>query len=267
MSSSPTRMQSFGKNQDEISRRFSLAASRVLALYAANRGEELAQSLCSDLADLYEDGNQQPDSPREATYKALQIVKAVSLECADIFGCPKRAGPLPKMDDSNSLLGRGLTTPGSMRKTSLQLSVESIFKEKVAIFPHPSEELEASGNAVIFLVLKIAFRALLEHVRMNAFSASGYQQMQLDTEFLKHMLLHYIDRDYESKSGNNACISLSNLLADVMAAVRDRCTEGDVVRENEEELLFESRSALGSFLHNVVARNPEIGDLFIIRED
>jgi hypothetical protein len=254
------------KNQDEIGRRFNLAASRVLALYAVNRGEEAARSLCSDLADLYEDGNQQPESPRAATYKALQIVKTVSLECADIFGCPKRAGPLPKMDDSSSLLGRGLTTPGSMRKTSLQLSVESIFKEKVPIFPHPSEELEASGNTVIFLVLKVAFRALLEHARMNTFSASGYQQMQLDTEFLKHMLLHYIDRDYESK-GNNACISLSNLLADVMVAVRVRCTEGDLVRENEDDLLFESRSALGSFLQNVVSRNPEIGDLFIIRED
>jgi hypothetical protein len=235
----------FGKNQDEIGRRFSLAASRVLALYAVNRGEEAARSLCSDLADLYEDGSQQPESPRVVTYQALQIVKAVSLECADVFDCPKRAGPLPKMDDSNSLLGRGLT-PGSMRKTSLQLSVESIFKEKV--------------------VLKVAFRALLEHARMNTFSASGYQQMQLDTEFLKHMLLHYIDRDYESR-GNNACMSLCNLLADVMVAVRDRCTESDMVRENEDELLFESRSALGSFLQNVVTRNPEIGDLFIIQED
>jgi hypothetical protein len=58
------------------------------------------------------------------------------------------------------------------RKTGVQLDVERIFKENVSIYPHPSETMDFSRNAVLFL--KVIFRALLEHTRMGTFSKDGY---------------------------------------------------------------------------------------------
>ena len=81
------------------------------------------------------------------------------------------SGRLPGISPGSALLSR---------KTGLQLDVERMFKEKVPVYPHPSETLEASRNAVLFLLFKISFRALIEHARLLRFSEPGYIQLHID---------------------------------------------------------------------------------------
>jgi hypothetical protein len=147
------------------------------------------------------------------------------------------------------------------RKTGVQLDVERIFKENVSIYPHPSETMDFSRNAVLFLMFKVIFRALLEHTRMATFSKDGYCQLQVDAEFLKHMVPHFISADF-MVNGSIATSLLSNLMADVTTNAGERCTD-ESCTENDD-LLYESRATVRAFLANVP---PAVADKYVIKED
>lgn len=245
--------RSKGSDQaNEISKRFQLAASRVLVLYATNLGSLAAGILCADL-----DGLNSLESPRPATLDTLAIAKTAAVECGEIFGGKRRAGPVPAME-ADQLSGFGSAFG---RKTGLELDVERMFKENVSIYPHASETMEFSRNAVLFLMFKVAFRALMEETRMSTFSKDGYCQLQVDAEFLKHMVPHYISGDF-MVNGSNACSLLSNLMGDVTTSAGVRCT--DEACAEDDDLLHESRATVRAFLTNVP---PDVSGKYVIKED
>ena len=254
------------EEDDEISLRFRLAASRVFALYTTQKGEETAALLVADMENLTSEGTVSCDSPRKKICEALSTIKSMAVECSNIFDGPIRAGPVPMMD---IVPVGGLPTPslGFSMKSSLQIDVERIFKEKLVIHLHPSELLDFSRSALIFCTMKVAYRALLESIRLHLFSTAGFQQLQVDVEFLRLMIPHYIDEEF-AVHGNNAFNSLSNLLADVMEAVGDRCVDEGYA--NDEHVKNESLSILRHFMSQVIADENfggGVGSLFIIADD
>lgn len=48
-------------------------------------------------------------------------------------------------------------------------------------------------ESVISTVLKLCLKSLQEFVRLQTFNRSGFQQIQLDMEFLKNSLKEFID--------------------------------------------------------------------------
>ena len=238
--------------EDEISKRFELASSRVLVLYATNHGSMAANILCFDLGSM-----RTPEAPRQATLQVLSIAKTVAIECAEIFGEKKRAGPVPVMKEDPIA---GLSS-GVGRKSGLQLDVERMFKENVSIYPHPSEIMEFSRNGTLFLMFKVAFRALLEETRMSSFTADAYRQLQVDAEFLKHMIPHYMSSEF-TVNGGSACTSLSNLMGDVITSAGERCTD-ESCSENDD-LLYESRETVRAFLARA---EPATTNAYVLNED
>ena len=247
--------------EGEIEKRFKLASSRVLVLYATNCGIHAAAVLCRDLDDTSSKPDSDvPEQPSSSALDVLSLAKKTALECANIFGGSKRGGPVPKWEDD---VLQGLSSPMTMgRKTGLQLDIERMFKEKVAIYPHPSEILEASRNAVLFLFFRIVFRALFENARLYKFSSGGYQQLQVDTMFLKHMVPHYVSSDY-SEHGTNGCAALSSLLADAIELIGDRCTDESCAQD--DGLKREARDVVRTFLATM-EDDSNLADTFIIQE-
>jgi hypothetical protein len=229
-----------GDDDNEISKRFQLAVSRVLVLYATNGGISAANILCKDLADLAgKVENDIVESPISSSIlTVLSVAKRTAIECASIFGGSKRGGPVPKWEDD---ILPGLSTSVLNRKTGLQLDVERMFKEKITVYPHPSEVFEASRNAVMFLFFKIVFRSLFENARLCIFSSCGYRQLLVDTTFLKHMVPHYVSADFTDK-GINGCSGLLTLIGDVVEVIEERCTDescthDDNVKQDAREVV------------------------------
>ena len=261
----PVNRGSHDENEDEITKRFGIAASRLVVLFALTRGSEMGNRLCRNLGDDVEsdDAGVEPSKPRPKVLDALEIVKHTSIECTGLYGGKQRGGPVPKMEDDGMSGFGALSSPLMARKTGLHLDVERMFQEKVVIFPHPFETLETSRDAILFLVCKVAFRDLLENVRMYRVSATGFRQMQIDVELLKLLLPHYISSDYSSH-GNNACTSLSNLLGDVMMNAGDRCVEAEL--GDDENVRRQSRDCVREFMDEVES-SAELADKFIVEDD
>jgi hypothetical protein len=223
---------SFVDKEKAISDRFHLAASRVLALYALNRGSNAGFFACETLYDMAcDDGGEIPTCPRSGISLLLESVKLASLDCAHVFGGEKRANPVPDFPDDDddfypshkSLMSARL---GSVK--GLQLDVERMFSEKVPTYPHPSSVLDFTREAVVTVVMRVAFKVMEEQARACTFSARGYRQLQVDVALLRHMIPHYIKEDFDFE-GTNACGMIENILNDVMTAAGERCVDEECI--------------------------------------
>jgi vacuolar protein sorting-associated protein 51 len=224
--------------------RFRLAGSRILALYCGNRGFEAAHHLCS-APNNESDLKQYPDGPSAGACLALDIAKQVSVDCSKLFRDEKPRRPLPDFSSlsavSQPMLGR-ITS----QVKGLQLDVERMFQEKISIFPHPSEELEFSRDAVLTLFFFVMIKAAAEQARQWSFSVTGYTRLLVDMEFLREMIPHYVNEKYEVH-GSKACSALSSQCSDTVNNARDRCQDQDIP-ENDILLIRRAREALKGYM-------------------
>lgn len=217
-----------------ISKRFMAAASRILQLYAMQRGAQAADEACLDfLENACIESDAIPSAPTPSVLRVLETAKLASIECANIFGGERMANPVPAFVEDvefgqNHMIGRS----GILPMKGLQLDVERMFTEAVQVFPHSMHMMEFSRNAVVAIVLKVAFKAMIEHSRFATFTSFGYRQLQIDCAFLRQMALHYV-KDETMADGTNGCTNLYNLLNDVMLNVGERCSSKEIVGVEE----------------------------------
>jgi hypothetical protein len=221
--------------------RFRLAASRALGLYAMNRGSDAADLLCIRLAELAEE-DVTIHGPRAGAWQVLEVVKLASYDCADLFGGPKRAGPAPyNLEDEMQSYTRQAARSG------LIFDVERMFAEKVVVYPHPSEFADFTRNSVLTIVMKVAFKAMVECSRTLRFSSEGFRQLMVDVEFFKYMIPHYVKDEFLSE-GSNALAVLLKLLTDTASTGRERCTDESIINAEREVVINEARAVIRVFM-------------------
>lgn len=246
------------EHERKTTERFRLASSRILALYATDRGFDACNDLCSNLtaiASTASDGF--PDRPSSAACRLLEIAKLTSLDCVNLFGESKLAGPVPNFVSSN-MGSQPLLVMNTSPLKGLQADVERMFKEEIIIYPHPSEIVDFSRDAVLVLLFKVAFKALVEQTRNCALSVGGYNYLLMDLEFLRDMVPHYVNENYQME-GHNACASLSTLLTEVLRSAGERCVDDEYV--GTEDMVRTARSTLGNFM------SSDATATFVITED
>ena len=252
-----------------IKKRFLAAASRILQLYAMERGAQAADAACANIYTVATtQSDDLPSGPSDSALSIVETAKVASIECANIFGGDRMANPVAPFPDADTdAIGMShfKARSGSPMK-GLQLDVERMFIESVEVFPHSMHMMEFTRNAVVATVLKVAFKSMIEQSRFCSFTPHGYKQMQVDCAFLRHMVLHYVADD-KMADGTNGCKSLYNLLSDVMLNVGDRCSERECV--GQEEYYDEGRGGLLtplSIAGSIMERDPEITAKFVIAE-
>jgi len=226
--------------KDPTSMRFRLAASRVLSLYAMNRGAEASDKLCSNLLELSKEEDLESSGPSDGTWSVLSVVKATAFDCAALFGGPKRAGPIPEVleDEFASLTA---ARQKQAFRSALAFDVERMFTEKVVAYPHPFENVGFDRNLVVIQVLKVAFKALREDVRLVRFSNKGYRQLLVDVEFLKFMMPHYV-KDEDTTSS-----ALESLLTEAIKTAKERCDASAMLQDDTVEI-NQARAVVRDFM-------------------
>eukprot|EP00531_Pseudo-nitzschia_arenysensis_P000542 CAMPEP_0116132144 /NCGR_PEP_ID=MMETSP0329-20121206/9391_1 /TAXON_ID=697910 /ORGANISM="Pseudo-nitzschia arenysensis, Strain B593" /LENGTH=1063 /DNA_ID=CAMNT_0003626639 /DNA_START=34 /DNA_END=3221 /DNA_ORIENTATION=- len=231
--------------KDPTSMRFRLAASRVLSLYAMNRGDEAGESLCSNLLELSKEEEEEVAGPRVGAWSVLSVIKATAFDCAALFGSPKRAGPVPEVLDDEYASLTAVRQKQAFR-SALAFDVERMFTEKVVAYPHPFENVDFDRNLVVVQVLKVAFKALREDVRLVRFSNPGYRQLLVDVEFLKFMLPHYV-KDETLSDATNPLTGLESLLTEAINNAKERCDASAMLQDDTIEI-NQARAVVRDFM-------------------
>ncbi|VEU35998.1 unnamed protein product [Pseudo-nitzschia multistriata] len=255
-------------NKDPTSMRFRLAASRVLALYAIDRGNEAGEWLSSGLSELSGDEGSEEAStgPREGAWSLLTVAKSTAFDCAGLFGGPKRAGPVPE-DLEDEYVSLTMARQNQGIRSTLAIDVERMFAEKVFAFPHPFEDLAFDRNLVVFQVLKVAFLALREDVRLVRFTNQGYRQLLVDTEFLKFMLPHYVkDEELADHSTANPVASLEGILAEATKNAKERC-DGSAMLQDDALETNQARAVVRGFMASNGGSDGLVGRFTISEDD
>lgn len=97
------------------------------------------------------------------------------------------------------------------RSQFLENHLAKLFEQKMEIFT----KVEYTQESVISTVLKLCLKSLQEFVRLQTFNRSGFQQIQLDMEFLKTSLKEFVDDE----------AAISFLLKEVNNAAHERCLD------------------------------------------
>mmetsp|Transcript_16296 Transcript_16296/g.35400 ORF Transcript_16296/g.35400 Transcript_16296/m.35400 type:complete len:804 (-) Transcript_16296:151-2562(-) len=254
-------------NKDPNSMRFRLAASRVLGLYAMNRGSEAGELLSSDLFELSRDeAEEEAMGPRVGASSLLTVVKSTAFDCAGLFGGPKRAGPVPEsLEDEYVSLTMARHNQGI--RSTLAIDVERMFAEKLFAYPHPFENFGFDRNLVVYQVLKVAFKALREDVRLVRFTNQGYRQLLVDVEFLKFMMPHYVkDEELIDHSTTNPITSLESILTEAIKTAKERCDSSAMLQDGAVEI-NQARAVIRDFMATNGGNDGLMSQFTISEED
>ncbi|XP_068658687.1 vacuolar protein sorting-associated protein 51 homolog [Aristolochia californica] len=114
---------------------------------------------------------------------------------------------------SNTLREDKLNRSNTQRGRSqlLESHLAKLFKQKIEIFT----KIENTQESVISTIVKFCLKSLQEFVRLQTFNRSGFQQIQLDTQYLRNPLKEIIE--------DEAAIDL--LLDEVIVAAAERCLD------------------------------------------
>ncbi|KAJ6400965.1 hypothetical protein OIU84_016397 [Salix udensis] len=97
------------------------------------------------------------------------------------------------------------------RSQLLETHLAKLFKQKVEIFT----KTEYTQESVITTVVKLCLKSFLEFVRLQTFNRSGFQQIQLDIQFLRASLKEIVEDE----------AAIDFLLDEVIVGASERCLD------------------------------------------
>ncbi|KAF5745919.1 Vps51/Vps67 family (components of vesicular transport) protein isoform 1 [Tripterygium wilfordii] len=114
---------------------------------------------------------------------------------------------------SNPLRDDKLSRSNTQRARSqlLETHLAKLFKQKVEIFT----KMEYTQESVITTIVKLCLKSLQEYVRLQTFNRSGFQQIQLDIQFLRTPLKETVEDE----------AAVDFLLDEVIVGTSERCLD------------------------------------------
>ncbi|XP_016175366.1 vacuolar protein sorting-associated protein 51 homolog [Arachis ipaensis] len=97
------------------------------------------------------------------------------------------------------------------RSQLLETHLAKLFKQKVEIFT----KVEYTQESVVTTIVKLSLKSLQEFVRLQTFNRSGFQQVQLDIQFLRIPLREIVEDE----------AAIDFLLDEVIVATAERCLD------------------------------------------
>ncbi|KAL2934921.1 Vacuolar protein sorting-associated protein 51-like protein [Bienertia sinuspersici] len=108
---------------------------------------------------------------------------------------------------------RSLTRSNTQKARShlLETHLAKLFKQKMEIFT----KVDATQDSVLTTIVKLCLKSLQEYVRLQTFNRSGFQQIQLDTQFLRNSIKDSVEDE----------AAVDFLLDEVIVAAGERCLD------------------------------------------
>ncbi|XP_020113910.1 vacuolar protein sorting-associated protein 51 homolog [Ananas comosus] len=204
----------------EICRLFRSAGEKFLHLYINMKTQKISVLLKKRFTTPNWIKHKEPREVHMFVDLLLQELEAVGSEVKQILprGLVRRHRHSDSTGSTNSSRSNPmredkLTRSNTQRVRSqfLETHLAKLFEQKMEIFT----KVEYTQESVISTVIKLCLKSLQEFVRLQTFNRSGFQQIQLDIEFLKTPLKDFVD--------DGAAIDF--LLKEVISAAHERCLD------------------------------------------
>jgi len=148
-----------------------------------SNGQKLAQKLMVSIEEHDWTSEQKPRHVRPVVIEIIDELSALSENLSHY--CEE--GPHIELTGQHSLYHR------SNPKTSnpLMNNIKKLFSERIEIF----EPVKFQRRTILFGIVKIMLRAMVESVRLELFNKNGIQQLQIDAKYLQHELSRFVSNE------------------------------------------------------------------------
>ncbi|XP_073106705.1 vacuolar protein sorting-associated protein 51 homolog [Elaeis guineensis] len=204
----------------EICRLFRSAGEKFLHLYINLKTQKISILLKKRFTTPNWIKHKEPREVHMFVDLLLQELEAVAVEVRQILprGIIRRHRHSDSTGSTNSSRSNPmredkLTRSNTQRARSqfLESHLAKLFEQKMEIFT----KVEYTQESVLSTIVKLCLKSLQEFVRLQTFNRSGFQQIQLDIEFLKNPLKEFVDDE----------AAIDFLLKEVISASHERCLD------------------------------------------
>ncbi|XP_048426856.1 vacuolar protein sorting-associated protein 51 homolog isoform X1 [Pyrus x bretschneideri] len=203
----------------EICRIFRLAGEKFLHIYINMRTQRISVLLKKRFTTPNWVQHKEPREVHMFVDLFLQELEAIRSEVKQIL--PQGVRRHRRADSngstassrSNPLREEKLSRSNTQRARSqlLETHLAKLFKQKVEIFT----KVDFTQESVVTTLVKLCLKSLQEFVRLQTFNRSGFQQIQLDIQFLRTPL--------KEMAEDEAAVDF--LLDEVIVAAAERCLD------------------------------------------
>ncbi|KAL9442218.1 hypothetical protein AB3S75_020683 [Citrus x aurantiifolia] len=204
----------------EICRSFRSAGEKLLHHYINLRNQRISVLLRKRFTTPNWVKHKEPREVHMFVDLLLQELEAIEKEVKQVL--PQGLLRRHQRNDSNGSTNSSRSNPlreGKLSRTNtqkarsqlLETHLAKLFKQKVEIFT----KVECTQESVITTIVKFSLKSLQEFVRHQTFNRSGFQQIQLDIQYLRTPL--------KEAAENEAAIDF--LLDEVSVAAAERCLD------------------------------------------
>lgn len=204
----------------EICRTFRTAGEKFLHLYITIRTQKISVLLKKRFTTPNWVKHKEPREVHMFVDLLLQELKAIRYEGKQIL--PQELNRKHRRTESNGSttssrsnqlrddrLGRSNTQKA--RSQLLETHLAKLFKQKMEIFT----KTENTQESVLNTIVKLCLKSVQEYVRLQTFNRRGFQQIQLDIEFLRSTLKDAVEDE----------AAADFLLDEVIVAAAERCLD------------------------------------------
>ncbi|KAK7278182.1 hypothetical protein RJT34_23207 [Clitoria ternatea] len=203
----------------EICRKFRSAGEKFLHLYINMRTQRVSLLLKKRFTTPNWVKHKEPREVHMFVDLFLQELEVIFKEVKQILPQGRRkhhrtdSNGSSVSSRSNPLRDEKLGRSNTQRARSqlLETHLAKLFKQKVEIFT----KVEYTQESVVTTVVKLCLKSLQEFVRLQTFNRSGFQQIQLDIQFLRIPLREVVEDE----------AAIDFLLDEVIVATAERCLD------------------------------------------
>lgn len=204
----------------EICRIFRSAGEKLLHLYINMRTQKISVLLRKRFTTPNWVKHKEPREVHMFVDLFLQELEAVGADVKQIL--PRGLNSKHRRTDSNGSTISSRSNPlrddkmnrsntQRARSQLLETHLAKLFKQKLEIFT----KVEYTQESVVTTIVKLCLKSVQEFVRLQTFNRSGFQQIQLDIQFLRITL--------KETAEDEAAIDF--LLDEVIVAASERCLD------------------------------------------
>ncbi|GAB4830574.1 Vacuolar protein sorting-associated protein 51 [Ancistrocladus abbreviatus] len=204
----------------EVCRIFRSAGEKFLHLYINIKTQKVSVLLRKRFTTPNWIKHKEPREVHMFVDLFLQEVEGARSEVRQIL--PEGASRKHRRTESNGSTGSSRSNPlrddkltrsntQKARSQLLETHLAKLFKQKLEIFT----KVESTQDSVVTTIVKLCLKSLLEFVRLQTFNRSGFQQIQLDVQFLRTTVKDAVEDE----------AAIDFLLDEVVVAAAERCLD------------------------------------------
>ena len=208
-------------NVGELMKLFADASKKLLSHFVLYKARTMSKDMRNSVINENWLSSREVTAVRPAIVDFIKDISNAGAQTSTVFG---ESSNKNLMGGGNG--GGGMAVVGvsygndTMDNKGVAGAIDRIFSEKISIFG----QIDFTTNSVLTGILKIVLKGLSESVRFQTFSKRGFQQIELDSNYIQNMLPSITVHENDM---------LVSLIKDAMTSAGERCLNPEHLDRNK----------------------------------